>query len=133
MRVLIFEPGYTPYEGFFKNGEDAKKIIHGESQMLFPFENEVVALVCEKDQSLGKPNRAIDETTIVNGRFFLCAWDGSAMQSLSRKRADRYTRRYLFTERFEPTAEGVNVLPAEPRIKPTDERLGRKKHWFLER
>lgn len=67
MRTLVFEPGYCPYEAFFKNAEDATaKVIRGEHDTLLPFGNDVIALVCSKAQQEQPPNRTIDEKTVIH-------------------------------------------------------------------
>jgi hypothetical protein len=133
MRTLVFEPGYCPYEAFFKNAEDATaKVIRGESETLLPFDNDVIALVCSKAQQEQPPNRTLDEKTVIHGRFFVCGWDGKHIRELTRKQADRYYRRYIYPEKFETDSQGLRITPMDPKVKPADERLG-KKGWFMER
>lgn len=133
MRTLVFEPGYCPYEAFFKNGNDAVvKVIRGECDTLLPFDNDVIALMCSKEQQEQMPNRTIDEKTVIRGRFFVCGWDGKHIRELTRKQADRYYRRYIYPEKFETDDQGLRITPMDPKVKPADERLG-KKGWFIER
>ncbi len=133
MRVLVLEPGYSPYTASFHDeAEAAEKIIEGNRQMLLPFGNEVIALVCSEVQDGLPLNRSINEQVILNGRAFVCGWDGKKLRALTRKQADRYSRRYLYPEQLVDTGDAWMAVPQHPRVKPTDERLGRKS-WLLER
>lgn len=133
MRVLIFEPGYSPYIAFFKNSTEAvAQTIQGGSRTLLPFDNEVIALVCSEQQAGLPLNRSINEQKTVRGRFLVCGWDGSGLRELTKKQADRYYRRYMYPETFVDTGSALLVVPQNPRVKPADERLGRKK-WRMER
>lgn len=133
MRVLVFEPGYSPYTAFFADGaEAAAKVVKGESEVTLPFDNEVIALVCSKEQEQLPLNRSINDGSILKGRAFVCGWDGQRMRELSRKQAERYSRLYLYPEHFVETGDALMAVPQNPRVKPSDERLGRKS-WLFER
>ena len=127
MRVLVLEPGYCPYIAFFDSAEEAvKKIIRGEKKMELPFGNEVIALVTSVEQDSLPFNRTIDETVYINGRALIFGWDGKALQGLTRKQADRYYRRYLYPEKLVDEDTGLRMIPQQPRVKPKDERFGRR-------
>lgn len=133
MRVLIFEPGYTPYTASFKDSEEAiAKVVRTESQMLLPFGNEVIGLVCSAQQENLPPNRTIEDSTVICGRFFVCGFDGEKIQGLTQKQADRYYRRFLYPEKFYGTGKTLVSEIQYPRIKPGDERIG-KRSWARER
>lgn len=133
MRVLVLEPGYCPYIAFFDSAEEAvKKIIQGEKNVALPFGNEVIALVSSEEQDALPFNRTIDESTYINGCALVCGWDGEKLRELSRKQADRYYRRYLYPEKLVDEETGLRMIPQQPRVKPRDERVGRKP-TFLER
>lgn len=69
MRVLVLEPGYSPYTASFRDeAEAAEKIIKGNRQMLLPFGNEVIALVCSEVQDGLPLNRSINEHSSAFGR-----------------------------------------------------------------
>ena len=77
MRVLVLEPGYSPYTASFHDeAEAAEKIIEGNRQMLLPFGNEVIALVCSEVQDGLPLNRSINEQVILNGRALSAAGTG---------------------------------------------------------
>ena len=127
LRCLIFEPGYTPYSASFRSGSEAvEKVIRADSRILLPFGNDIIALVCAEQQEEQPPNRTLEDGAVIRGRFFVCGYDGSALQGLTRKQADRYYRRYLYPEKFSSSGEGVISEIQYPRIKPADERIGKK-------
>lgn len=133
MRVLVLEPGYSPYTASFRDeAEAAEKIIKGNRQMLLPFGNEVIALVCSEVQDGLPLNRSINEQLALKGRAFVCGWNGQRLRELTRKQAERYSRRYLYPEQLVDTGDAWMAMPQHPRVKPADERLGRK-GWLLER
>lgn len=133
LRVLVFEPGYSPYTAFFSDAAEATaKVVKGQSEVTLPFDNEVIALVRSKEQEDLPLNRSINDDLILKGRAFLCGWDGQRVRELSRKQADRYSRRYLYPEQFVDTGDALMAVPQNPRVKPADERLGRKS-WLMER
>lgn len=133
MRVLVLEPGYCPYIAFFDSSEEAvRKIIQGEQNVSLPFGNDVIALVTSNEQNNLPFNRTIDETSYINGRALICGWDGEKLRELTRKQADRYYRRYLYPEKLVDEDTGLRMIPQQPRVKPRDERVGRKP-TFLER
>ena len=127
MRVLVFEPGYSPYTAIFSDSAGAvSKVIRREHEVKMPFDNDVIALVCDAQQDELLPNRSINDDLIIKGRFFVCGHDGNNLCGLTRKQADRYSRRYLYPEQFEHTGDGLIAVPQNPRVKPGDERLGKK-------
>ncbi len=133
MRVLVFEPGYCPYTAFFRDGvEAAAKIVKGKSEITLPFDNDVIALVCSEEQDGLPLNRSINEQLALKGRAFVCGWDGQKLRELTRKQADRYSRRYLYPEQLVDTGDALIAVPQTPRVKPSDERFGQK-GWSLER
>ena len=132
MRALVLEPGYCPYVSIFRNGEDAvQQIFVGPHEVTLPFENNVIALVSSREQ-VGLPhNRVIGEGVSVNGRALICGWDGKHIKGLTKEQADRYYRRYLYPEKIEDTPAGPMILPCmTPRVKPVDERFGKKPNWL---
>lgn len=132
MRVLVLEPGYCPYIATFHNFDDAaKQVISGTYEVSFPFENNVIVLVSSQKQSGLKHNRCINENQIVNGRAMVCRWDGQRVRGLTKEQADRYYRRYLYPEKVENSSTTQLIVPCmTPRIKPKDERLGKKTNWL---
>ena len=133
VRVLVLEPEYCPYTASFKDEAEAvRKTIEGKCQMLLPFGNTVIALICSEVQDGLPLNRSINEQLTLKGRALICGWDGQRLRELTRKQAERYSRRYLYPEQLVDAGDALMAVPQSPRIKPIDERLGRK-NWLLER
>lgn len=131
MRVVVLEPGYCPYIAIFKSAEDAFRIIKGNHNISLPFDNDVIALVDSCEQSDMPHNRCINESRSVNGRALICGWNGSAVCGLTKDQADRYYRRYLYPEKVEEGPVGMMIIPSmTPRVKPIDERYGKKPNWL---
>ena len=104
MKVLIVEPGYSPYEADIENTPTALTAILESEQYTaaFPFDNTVIAAVYGGDAE--KPyNRTLGSIGLVQGR---------------------YSRRLHFPEKFEERDGRLYSLPCDPKIKPKDERLG---------
>lgn len=133
MRVLVLEPGYSPYTASFRDEAEAtEKVIEGNCQMLLPFDNTVIALICSEVQDDLPLNRSINEQFVLRGKAFICGWDGQRLRELTRKQAERYSRRYLYPEQLVDAGDALMAVPQTPRVKPIDERLGRKS-WLRER
>ncbi len=131
MRVLVLEPGYSPYIALFRNAEEASaQVIKGEHQVELPFGNNVIALVSSKNQDGLSDNRTITETQFIKGRAIICGWNGQSICGLTKKQADRYYRKYLYPEKI-VEEWGVSMpVTLHPRAKPVDERFGRKPNWL---
>lgn len=100
--------------------------------MLLPFDNTVIALICSEVQDDLPLNRSINEQFVLRGKAFICGWDGQRLRELTRKQAERYSRRYLYPEQLVDAGDALMAVPQTPRVKPIDERLGRKS-WLRER
>ncbi len=80
MRVLIVEPLKPPYERDIDRGlESMQKIVSGYIQVIYPFEDEEIALICNEEGKLRELtfNRALRDGIgtiydIVVGTFILC-------------------------------------------------------------
>lgn len=133
MRLLIVEPGYSPYIAHFKNNAEAtEKVVKGESKILHPFDTDCIALVCSAEQKNRAFNRQMDAGFCVYGRFYICGWDGNRETELTKKQADRYFKKYMQPERLLNPYDMRTVESLYPKARPMDERLG-KRSWFMER
>ena len=73
MKVLIVEPGYSPYEADLENTPAALTAVLESEQYTaaFPFDNTVIAAVYGGDAE--KPyNRTLGSIGLVQGRFIVC-------------------------------------------------------------
>lgn len=135
MKVLVVEPGYSPYETQIENTSAAiSEIIETERHdMVYPFGNRVIAVVCGQDDT--KPyNRNLSEIGLIQGIFIVCGSRSGQLVGLTKEQAQRYARRLHFPEKFEERDGKLYALPSEPKIKPKDERLGNPGRFsFFER
>ena len=131
MRMLVLEPGYCPYIAQFPSVEEAcRQVIKGPYTRQLPFGNDVIMLLAGEQQEGLPHNRVIADDLILRGRALICGWDGKKEIQLTRQQADRYYRAYLYPEQV---ADGWNQLlavPVNPRVKPQDERFGRRPGWL---
>ena len=104
MRVIIVEPYKEPYEkeinGKLKN---LQGLVGGLIQVLYPFEDEHIALICnDEGKLLGLPlNRALRNKRgeiydIVSGTFLLCSAPptSSNFESLSDEQIQKYIQKF---------------------------------------
>ena len=131
MRMLVLEPGYCPYISHFPSAEEAcRQVIKGPVSRYLPFGNDVILLLAGTQQQGQPHNRIIAQDLVVCGRALICGWNGQKEIELTRKQADRYYRAYLYPERVADDWNSVLVVPVNPRVKPVDERFGRKPGWL---
>lgn len=138
MKVLIVEPGYSPYEADLENTPAALTAILESEQYTaaFPFDNTVIAAVYGGDAE--KPyNRTLGSIGLVQGRFIVCGSRRGRFVGLTREQAQRYSRRLHFPEKFEerdgrlyslPCCEGTrNIEVGTRNIKLTTLDKGRQR------
>lgn len=132
MRCLVLEPGYCPYVAIFRNSEEAiRQVLKDTHKVELPFENDVIALVYKENQEGKAHNRTITENLTVSGCALICGWNGDSVCGLTREQANRYNRRYLYPEKRENTPDGSEIIYTDvPRVKPIDERYGKKPNWL---
>ncbi len=104
MKVLIVEPLKAPYVADIDgNLESMQEIVGGLIQVIYPFDDPEIALVCNDEGKLmGLPlNRLITDGDgraydIIAGTFFLCAapTDSDSFESLSDEQIKHYTAYY---------------------------------------
>ena len=104
MRVIIVEPYKEPYEKEI-NGKlkTLQGFVGGLIQVLYPFEDEHIALICnDEGKLLGLPlNRALRNSRgeiydIVSGTFLLCSAppDSENFESLSDEQIRKYMKEF---------------------------------------
>ena len=84
MRILIVEPGQAPREADVPNElKVLQEIVGGYIEVVQPFEEQDVLLVCGKEGRLkGKPENMCG----IVGTFFLCGRDGENFAGLDEER-----------------------------------------------
>ena len=118
MKVLMVEPGKSPYAAEIESGlKSLQAAVGGDIQAVYPFE-ETVCLVCYEEGKLqGLPlNRALrDEDNriydIVAGNFFVCDCSTENFKSLSEEQLKRYTEKYKRPERFVQIDDQILAIP----------------------
>jgi hypothetical protein len=118
MKVLMVEPGKSPYAAEIESGlKSLQAAVGGDIQAVYPFE-ETVCLVCNEEGKLqGLPlNRALrDEDNriydIVAGNFFVCDCSTENFKSLSEEQLKRYTEKYKRPERFVQIDDQILAIP----------------------
>lgn len=104
MKVLIVEPLKAPYSAEIDGSlESMQSIVGGLIQVIYPFGNPEVALVCnDEGKLLGLPlNRLLTDGDgraydIIAGTFFLCAApaDSDSFESLTEEQIKQYIEYY---------------------------------------
>ena len=108
MRVIIVEPYKEPYEKEI-NGKlkTLQGFVGGLIQVLYPFEDEHIALICnDEGKLLGLPlNRALRNKRgeiydIVSGTFLICSAppDSENFESLSDEQIQKYIKKFINIE-----------------------------------
>ena len=108
MKVLVIEPLKEPYvkemDGKLKT---LQGFVGGLIQVLYPFEDEHIALICnDEGKLLGLPlNRALRNSRgeiydIVSGTFVLCSAppDSESFESLSDEQIQKYIKKFKSVE-----------------------------------
>ena len=129
MKVLMVEPGKSPYAAEIESGlKSLQAAVGGDIQAVYPFE-ETVCLVCNEEGKLqGLPlNRALrDEDNriydIVAGTFFVCDCSTENFKSLSEEQLKRYTEKYKRPERFVQIDDQILAIPMPVKSDSDKER-----------
>ena len=109
MKVLMVEPGKSPYAAEIESGlKSLQAAVGGDIQAVYPFE-ETVCLVCNEEGKLqGLPlNRALRDEEgeiydVIAGSFFVCGAppDSENFTSLTDEQVDYWLKRFAKPEFF---------------------------------
>lgn len=123
MKILRGDPGLHPQEAEINGSlESMQNLVGGLIQVIYPFEDAEVALVCnEEGKLLGLPlNRALRDENgaiydVVAGPFFLCSAsrDSETFGSLSEDQVREYMERFVHPELFIKLGKEILCLPAD--------------------
>lgn len=108
MQVVMLEPNKQAYVKEIGNDlASMQDIVDGYIQIIYPFEDENVCLVCNEEGKLNglTLNRAIRDVEgeivdIIAGKAFICDCSKDELQSLSPKMMDKYLSVFLNPEQF---------------------------------
>lgn len=123
MKILRVDPGLYPQEAEINGSlESMQQLVGGLIQVLYPFRDAEVALICnDEGKLLGLPfNRALRDERgatydVVAGTFFLCSasWDSDTFGSLSEDQVKEYRERFRHPELFIKIGKEILCLPAD--------------------
>lgn len=129
MKVLIVEPGYSPYEAEIAPGLDSlQSVVGGSIQAVYPYEDPV-AIICNEDSKFsGMPlNRALYDDDgrmydIIAGNFLMVGLGDEDFTDLPGGLMAKYAEQFKYPEQFFRLAGEVIAVkqPArerEPEIK----------------
>ena len=118
IKVVIVEPLKRPRAEEIENTlENLQKIVGGLIELIYPFEDEEIALVCNDEGKINNLplNRILfDKETgrpldIISGTFFVVSakFDEEDFTSLSDEDVAKYMKRFEKIEIFTPTKNGL--------------------------
>ena len=123
MKILRVDPGLYPQEAEINGSlESMRQLVGGLIQVIYPFDDTEVALVCnDEGKLLGLPfNCALRDESgaiydVVAGTFFLCSasWDSDTFGSLSEDQVQEYMERFRHPELFIKIGKEILCLPAD--------------------
>lgn len=126
VRLVVIEPGYCPYTASFESIADAEKeVLSAPATLCKPFDTPKIGLLFDSHSTNLPYNRQISEGVTVHGRCIICGVSGEKAVGLSKEQADRYSRKYFLPESLMEDGE----IPVA-KVKPADERFGRKMHFW---
>ena len=110
MKVLVIEPLKDPYAVEIDGKlETMQKIVGGLIQMIIPFDDPEIALICNDEGKLMglPPNRALYDdkgniVDIISGNFFICSApaNSDSFEGLTDEQIKTYTKRFESIEIF---------------------------------
>ena len=121
IKVVLLEPNRMAKVTEIEHSlEGMQKVVQGDIQAIYPFEEEVCIVCNEEGKIDGLPlNRALyDENheiyDIIAGPAFLCDCSGESFGSLSEEQIKKYSRQFMRPERFFVTDNGIKAVPFQP-------------------
>lgn len=120
IRVLVVEPGKTPYTAEIKHDlSSLQKAVDGYIQAVYPFDDPV-ALICDDDGKLKERefNRALRDEDgmiydIVAGTFIVTGLGKNDFSSLSDEHLKKYAEYFKIPESFVRIGNKIVVFPCE--------------------
>ena len=118
IKVVIVEPLKRPRAEEIENTlENLQKIVGGLIELIYPFEDEEIALICNDEGKINNLplNRMLFEKEtgrpldIISGTFFVVSakFDEEDFTSLSDEDVAKYMKRFEKIEIFTPTKNGL--------------------------
>ena len=121
IEVLMVEPGQYPrMERIGADLRSLQKVVDGDIQAVYPYDD-AVALICGEEAKLeGKPlNRALRDEKgeiydIVAGKFFICGLGEEDFASLPKELQKKYEDKFRQPEAFLKMGSKIKAIPTEP-------------------
>ena len=121
IEVLMVEPGQYPrMERIGADLRSLQKVVDGDIQAVYPYDD-AVALICGEEAKLeGKPlNRALRDEKgeiydIVAGKFFICGLGEEDFASLPKELQKKYEDKFRQPEAFLKMGSKIMAIPTEP-------------------
>ena len=134
MKVLMVEPGRSPYETEIENGlKPLQEAVGGNIQAVYPYED-MVALICsEEGKYMGFPlNRALyDESgqmyDIVSGNFLIVGLGEDDFADLSPDLMAKFSEQFKYPEKFARIA-GEIIAVKQPATNERQEKAPKPSH-----
>ena len=108
MKIVVVEPLREPYVKEIDGSlESMQKIVGGLIQVIYPYEDSDVALICNEEGKLRglQLNRALYDDSgrifdVISGTFFLCQapTNSENFESLTDEQIKKYTELYKYPE-----------------------------------
>ena len=120
MRVLMIEPGATPYEREINSLEEMQAAVGGHITAIYPFEEQVALVSNEESIWLQMPfNRSVEGGYGgIFGPFFVCGIEGESFSSLTPEQMAHYREKYYQAEILLAVhGNEVETLKVEPRLR----------------
>ena len=114
IRVVLLEPNRMAKAAEIGSSLEAmQRVVQGDIQAIYPFEEEVCIVCNEEGKIDGLPlNHEIYD--IIAGPAFICDCSGESFGSLSDEQIKKYSRQFMRPERFYSTRDGVKAVPFQP-------------------
>jgi hypothetical protein len=134
MKVLMVEPGKSPYETEIEGGLEAlQAAVGGHIQAVYPYDD-LVALICnEEGKYMGLPlNRALyDEEgsmyDIVAGNFLIVGLGEEDFTDLSAELMEKFSEQFKYPEKFARIA-GEIIAVKQPATNERHEKAPKPSH-----
>lgn len=134
MKVLMVEPGKSPYEIEIAGGlESLQAAVGGDIQAVYPYDN-LVALICNVEgKYMGLPlNRALyDEEgsmyDIVAGNFLIVGLGEEDFTDLSAELMEKFSEQFKYPEKFARIA-GEIIAVKQPAANERHEKAPKPSH-----
>ena len=129
MKVLMVEPGKSPYGTEIEGGlASLQEAVGGDIQATYPYED-MVALICnEEGKYMGLPlNRALYDEDIVAGNFLIVGLGEEDFTDLPADLMEKFSEQFKYPEKFARIA-GEIIAVKQPATNERQEKTPKPSH-----